>query len=562
MRRFPSILFRSLAFELLKLLASATAAIVCVLAFGAAIKPLADGEIGPDDTVRIMAFAIIPMLQFALPFSSAFAATLTYHRFSSENEADAAMVSGIPHRTLLAPAIVVGIVLGLGISALMTSVIPNFLREMESIITRNVSEILIARVERGECIVVGNFQIYAESAQSVGPDPILPDGSGTGAFERLVLSGVLAVQSSDNANAQTAINAEQVFMWFFDDSDETGNAIAVQLVFDKAASFDSSTRMTTIVERLNSQRIRIPGQFRNKPKFLTGAELRVIKREPERMNYIETTRRVLAMRIAQHRTIDELDAQLRTSGAVEFGQGAGRVVRVASRGIEQTDGGWRLLPVRAGRGVRFSVSLEDGSERLYTAISAELVLVSDEGRWKGGDWTNTYTIEARNLTLDSDSSDADAIANTLGDYAFARLTPKEPPEDELLAMSSAALLTMAAQGEDNLGGAVQREAKLLQKRLKYLRNKILSKQHERYAYAVSSMIMVISGAVVGFKMRDSLPLVVYLWSFFPAMITFLSISTGRQFVEDSGAAALPLLWAGTVFIAAFTAYEFVRLRRH
>jgi len=289
MRGFPFILFRTLTSELGRLLITSTVAIVVVLAFGAALKPLADGEIGPEDTIRLMALAIVPMLQFALPFASSFAATMTFHRFASENEADAAMVSGVPHRVLLTPAVAVGLVLSLGIGAMMMSVIPTFLREMESIITRNVTEIFIARIERGESIGLGDFQIYADSVQSTVPD----QDEGSGAFEVLVLSGVLVVQTDSESGATTSANARRVFMWFFDDSDEHGNAIAVQLVFEGAAWMDDSGMSTTYNTRVDSQRIRIPGQLRDDPKFLTYSELQSRKRNPELMNFVDRSRRLL-----------------------------------------------------------------------------------------------------------------------------------------------------------------------------------------------------------------------------------------------------------------------------
>ena len=82
----PWILWRHMTAELLRVLLLTTTVIVVVVAFGAAIKPLADSSLGSGSVVKYVALAMIPMLQFALPFSAGFAATLVLHRFAVDNE--------------------------------------------------------------------------------------------------------------------------------------------------------------------------------------------------------------------------------------------------------------------------------------------------------------------------------------------------------------------------------------------------------------------------------------------------------------------------------------------
>ena len=91
--------------ELLRVLLFTTTVIVVVIAFGAAIKPLADSSLGSGSVVKYVALAMIPMLQFALPFSAGFAATLVLHRFAADNELVAMSTNGIRYRTIFAPVI-------------------------------------------------------------------------------------------------------------------------------------------------------------------------------------------------------------------------------------------------------------------------------------------------------------------------------------------------------------------------------------------------------------------------------------------------------------------------
>ena len=66
----------------------------------------------------------------------------------------------------------------------------------------------------------------------------------------------------------------------------------------------------------------------------------------------------------------------------------------------------------------------------------------------------------------------------------------------------------------------------------------------------------------GTRLRDALPLTVYLWAFFPALGTILAISGGQQLTHDNGPLGLLLLCAGVIALGGFAALEFVRLSRH
>jgi hypothetical protein len=68
----PWTLWRHVAWELLRMFVVTTSVIVTVIAFGAAAKPLADNTIGADTILKYVALAMVPMLQFAMPFAAGF----------------------------------------------------------------------------------------------------------------------------------------------------------------------------------------------------------------------------------------------------------------------------------------------------------------------------------------------------------------------------------------------------------------------------------------------------------------------------------------------------------
>ena len=102
----PISLWKYITLELWRIIALTAAVLVAVIAFAASIKPMADGKITPLEALQFMGLAVVPMLQYALPFAAGFGATLAYHRLSHDNEVTAAYAGGVSHRAVLLPAII------------------------------------------------------------------------------------------------------------------------------------------------------------------------------------------------------------------------------------------------------------------------------------------------------------------------------------------------------------------------------------------------------------------------------------------------------------------------
>jgi len=98
--------------------------------------------------------------------------------------------------------------------------------------------------------------------------------------------------------------------------------------------------------------------------------------------------------------------------------------------------------------------------------------------------------------------------------------------------------------------------------IRLLRNEVVSKQHERFAAAAACAVMVVSGAVTAVSLSQSLPLTVYLWSFFPALATTILISSGQQLAHDKGTPGLLVLWGGVAVLGAYAFMGYWRLARH
>ena len=208
----------------------------------------------------------------------------------------------------------------------------------------------------------------------------------------------------------------------------------------------------------------------------------------------------------------------------------------------------------------------DGAERVQ--LARDVFLEVDKGT-SGANWMTVkrdarLKVRAERVsTVRSDGAGADAERNALQIGGLRTTT------DHLGALIDTPVRVLQRQskeialdaGEDE-NGAITRARERLKDRVADLNREITSKQHERAAFSLTGLLMVMTGAVVGFKMKDSLALPVYMWSFFPALFAVITIGAGQSLAHKSGEIGLFLLWGGVGLLGAFTLIEYGKLRKH
>jgi hypothetical protein len=151
------------------------------------------------------------------------------------------------------------------------------------------------------------------------------------------------------------------------------------------------------------------------------------------------------------------------------------------------------------------------------------------------------------------------------DWTLSGLSPKAETLESLQRLSVPELLAAAESTAKETRGdptPVKNAAEDLRRKERDLQNEVTSKQHERWAQAVCCLLMIVTGAVVALRLSLSQPLAVYLWSFLPALLCYITIAGGQQTTHGSGESGLILLWAGVVGLAAYTLLSFRSVARH
>jgi lipopolysaccharide export LptBFGC system permease protein LptF len=575
--RSPWTLWRHILIEFWRLCLLTSAILVTVLAFTAAVKFLADGRLGPLDTLRFMLYAVPPMLQYALPFAGGFAATLAYHRMAADNELVACHAGGMSHRRVLVPAVLSGLVLAAALAVVSDTLIPRYLRSMDDMIRQDVARVMVASINRGEPIQMDRSLIYADSVTPLSK----PE---SGASDLLYLTGVLVVQLDKRGDVEAEGSAPEAYVWFYrdtalsveeslgaDDPDaesRPGPATgSVTRVIMDPRSFVGRKRGEFVAEQ-GAGRIErlVVSPFRDDPKFFGFADLNRLRATPERIGQVDAERRRLAAALGERAATGAIASALASGGKVEFTEGAGEATYVlqASRLVEYKPElrYWTLDPIASGpeKG-RFILERRTPSGRPQVFRAERVLLRTDVNPdRRTGVVAVTLRLEVVSAVARTGRDD-DLSARTKEDD-IPGLVVSPDPVKPLLGLGAIDMLARAdehlARGADEY---VQKPRDALSRRVQDLMNEITSKQHERIAVCVACLVMVLTGAVMAMRLRDALPLTVYLWSFFPALAAVITISAGQQLTHDSGPPGLLLLWGGVIAQAGYTFVQYRELAR-
>ncbi|MEN0019647.1 MAG: LptF/LptG family permease [Planctomycetota bacterium] len=561
----PLTIWRYVLAELWRLLALTGTILVAVLSFAIAVKFLAEGRLGPAETLKFMLFMAPPMLAYAVPFSAGFAATLTYHRLAADNETLAAHAGGVSHRALLGPAILSGLLLCGGMLLLNRQVIPRFLQSTEELIAQDLTKVMVSSIRRGEPIVFNNLMVHADRVLQLDPEQ---DESlrSAGVTEWLVLRGAVLVEL-DNAGKpsnEAVVSEVDVLLRPVEDPDGSRRNVAIIAVkngvgWAEDGSVAEFTRLDPIVRD-------VPNAFEDDPKFLTAGELHRLNRLPDRMSFIVQRYNRLAHHYAERRTIIDLIDELNNTGRTRL-EMADRTLTVHADRITRDGSRWRFDNDDPDARIRVD-QWRDGPDGTRLAGDRSEFLARRAWLDSELDGDKHVTDLSFQLLLDDVVTDArDDESGERNEIGFQRLRPARDPLPEIRNLTAEQLLARTGEWvegvpDEQVDQFIKQPHDDLKNRIERLRREILSKQHERIAMAIAGLVMVLTGAVTAMRLRDALPLKVYLWSFFPALGTIVTIASGQQLVHDDGPWALIILYGGVIALAVYTFIAYLGLRRH
>lgn len=526
----PGHLTRYIARELLKTILVTTGVLVTVIAFGATIKPLVRNLLGGFDVLRYVAMASVPMLQYALPFSAGFGATLVMHRMAADNEVVAMSASGLSYRRIFRPIFLLAAVLLVVMLVLVNFIVPVFWSRMEGMLTRDVTRMLASAVEQGEAFQLGETLIYADGVE-IDDAP-----AGTEAVSRLILVGVAAVQSGE-LGVETEFTADYATLDLYRIE---GRSI-LKLALGDASVFRSADETLVRMPAAEPRAIDLGRRLEPSPKMFTLPRMLAVRAAP--LDFWRVDNQV--DRLREDRRLHQLKAFV----TERFEAGDPVVLEDQQRG-----GAYTITPSKAGAG-----TLDDATVRYESNDGAPIEVVADRVEWtavlRGVD--DLVDIEF-DLPPESVGAGLPRVVRSLRPRSLA---PVDRSGEATVAWARA-----VTTGELEATGSASRvdtHLKAVDRSILQLSWEIDARIRQRFAQALTGPLLLVLGSILAIRLRHATPLAVYLVAFLPAIADILLISAGEQMLRrGAGVEGHLLLWSGNVLLVLICLVNWWRLRRH
>lgn len=543
MPRMPLLLYRYIIGDLIRVVLLTTAVLVSVIAFGAAIRPLAADQIlGPLQVAKYIVLAIVPMLQFALPFAAGFAATMSFHRMTGDNEIMAFAVGGISYLRTLQPVVVLGVVLLSIMVGLTQWVIPSFWVLMEQTITRDVTDIFQSRIKSGHPFTVGNTQIHADE---IIPQANPPD---TGAESRLILLGVAAAELDDDGRVVTDITASRAAIDIYRRHGQT----YLKLILTDTVVFKSMTGELIHMPRVEPKAVMIPSGLRSEARAMTRGQLLALRSDPEGYGTIHNFKLELANALYDYEIWEDLSDQLRRTGSLTLDN------------VSLTFRSYHILADRIENGVFLRDSSEavvitenenDRPVRRFIGSKVELVRTLSDS-------ISQAIFEVRLTDVQVVDLENEQAVNYRQGFSLNMGSPGKLQTEDLSDRPVAEVLEKSRPyvHEDPAIGRIVRK---LDRRLEQLQWEVTSRLLNRYALSVTALLLPVLGSILAIWLKQNQPLTIYMLAFMPAILDLILISGGGQMMSDGRLIAGGLvMWSGNSVLLLIALVAFLRLRRN
>ena len=541
----PSLLGRYVAGEILKSMLLTTAVLVAVIAFGAAIKPLAQNLIGGGDVLKYVMVASIPMLQYALPFAAGFAATLVVHRMASDNELIAMSLSGLSYQQVMRPVFFIGAALLVFMMLLVNFGVPYFWTRMEAMLARDITRLLANSVERGEAFVLGNTQIFADQVM------VIDEPKGTDAESRLVLIGVAALETNNNKQLKAEFTSEYATLDVF----RIDGRSILKLALGDSTIFREGDEALVRVPSAEPRAMDLGSGFTRQPKSFMLNEL--ISTRSANESYPE----VAAERARAFDLISETNAWMFVRDAVEKGDPL--LFHDSRRNIDYRVQAGDFSSMKLMSGVEV-VEIEGGQEtRKALGPFAKLRLSENLSE----SLPRFELIFTPKEVFDLKSPDLPA---TRWPSTLSRLDLEGYAEESNKDLDNAALLAVVAETDlpegafwDGFETKISDAGERIKRARRELRWDIDARIQQRVAQSLMAPLLLLLGAVLAVTMKASAPLSVYLVAFLPAIAAILLISTGEQELRDGPTIIREMvLWSGNALLLGAVLIVWRRMGRH
>ncbi len=530
----PWRLYRYMLLDMLRQFALTAAVLVVVIAFGAAIKPLSnDSLISPIDAAIFVGYAMIPMLQFALPFAAAFAVTLTFHRLSQDNEIIAMAVAGQSYTRILAPFAALGISLTILLGVLTQWVIPSFIGKMAESLVADMPRMLTRSIEQHSPFVQGDLVIWAEKVFPGGKDG-----------DRIVLHQAAVARVNQQNRPTMYLTSTAASIDIEKNNNESSLHIrsrnTVQWTDDGGGA--GSTRGALESELTHA--IGINSETNRRPSTMTRRELLDAEEDPVLYPPIREAAEHLRNQLTLQEYWKSLSKHFNTKKEMKFtsiinDQQLVVTSKSFKKGIFRGSINVDLLRRNGEKSLLIPKTARLESIQDPSGSVSSLTLLMDDVRVGVGEIGENIRTE---LQVQSLQIDADIATPAIGTNI---------PE----------LLSRASDVEK--GSVLKSANRSLELQIEKLHEQVISRINQRWAMSASALLIVLLGSITAIRLRDKTALATFSRVFFPTVVAVILIFAGGQIVRDGRMGfGFSVMWSGNIGMMILILLSWKKLRLH
>ncbi|MBL4700958.1 MAG: LptF/LptG family permease [Phycisphaeraceae bacterium] len=546
----PWTLYRYILKDLIKLLVMSLAILVIVIAVAVAIRPLTKGQLGAWTLLKFVGLSAPTILDIALPFASAFASTLVFHRLISDNEIVACRASGMSFRVVFTPVAFLGLILTVLMFLLSSWVIPEFSRLAAKTIQTDAIKIVVNELREKHMFRQGNNIIYADQVQEIALEPgdMGNDDQETKQLRLVMLQGVAFGQLDNEGVLRSDSTVERADLILSSKNDQSW----VTLRLHNATHYSGQVTQPWGTLENGEYPLAIPNPFRNKLRFLSAADLRRIEKFPETFKDLQKLKIALCSRMAERIIYDQIfkqfnDTALSTGTFTLMGMTDDYQYVIHAASAQQIDQRNIKLLGTQDQPIQIDYYLSGKPYTRTTSPWALLALSFDE--------------DLLNMQLQLGPSEVTDLRKRQG---YATQHGKTPPirplrwpdtaqgsiMQVLMSRSIFELQDTIAQRYHDAPTIVE-ASQTMNTALVDMGWEIMCLRHQRAASSMGCLLILLLGAMMTCHMQGRTPLVIYFWSFSLAAIAVILTRSSGNMVKDQ---ELPLflsvllIWSGNLLL--------------
>lgn len=518
--------------ELARAFVLTAVALTFMMAFGGGLMDMMRNQgITAREMIKLLIYLMPIVLAYSLPVAALFSTTITYGRFSTDNEINACRASGINIHRLLAPAVLLSMFVFGVTFTLENYLIPNLASKIETLVKADIQKFAYLQLKNQGYIDKMNFALHCGEVEKVVNPEVQPDG--TVSSGQIQLSRVAFMDHKDGTPLfyGTAQKALIVF-------DTLNDKPTVSVHLNQIRAFDEKQGQMIQTSYYAIPPIDIPSMGRKKIKFRSLPELMEIVRDPLTFPDLKEMTDRLEENFRNALAYDVLVNQIRQYGECRLMNGTVQCTAKADNFRQATDKDGRLI---LEGNVKINETLDSGITREYQGRLAYITAETLDPRA-----TPFFMIEMKNEVSVTESHKG--RAHRYGERKDPTVGPFPAPASVVQKAESITLGELLAK--DAPYDYNYRMSKLRGQTANELRmtvGKAVAEIHGRAAYSASALVLLLLGAGLGIIFKGGHFVSAFGLSFIPMLMVVVMIMTGRQLTTTGiGSLGIGVIWLGVV----------------